>query len=210
MNPTVDAKNTIYIGYGPASLTVTANASGGTAPYAYSWDNGQMTQSISVTAAGTYTAAVTDSKGCSTTASIIINILDVHCGNNGDKVMICHNNNTICVASSAVQEHLDHGDYLGGCSTYTTVREANNASQWQVTNRVIIYPSPAHENITVKVSELQSGATVVVYNANGQIVLNDRMTNNAKTISVKSLASGVYYVQVRNCREVITRKVVKQ
>lgn len=38
-------------------------------------------------------------------------------GDNGneEKVTICHNGNTIEVAESAVQAHLDHGDTLGPC-----------------------------------------------------------------------------------------------
>jgi hypothetical protein len=40
------------------------------------------------------------------------------CGNNNTKVYICHsgnNPNTLCASQSAVQSHLDHGDYLGPC-----------------------------------------------------------------------------------------------
>src|SRR5690349_21129585 len=43
MDPAVDAKNTIYLGYGPTSLAVTANASGGTAPYTYTWSDSATT-----------------------------------------------------------------------------------------------------------------------------------------------------------------------
>lgn len=32
-----------------------------------------------------------------------------------DKVTLCHKGNTIEVAQSAVQAHLDHGDTLGAC-----------------------------------------------------------------------------------------------
>jgi hypothetical protein len=124
--------------------------------------------------------------------------------------MICHNNNVICVASSAVQEHLNHGDHLGACGAYTTARDVNNASQLQAENSVMIYPNPAHENINIRLSSLQQGAMFVVYDANGKIVLSHRMTNSTKTISVKSLASGVYYVQIRNGKNVTTQKVVKQ
>jgi hypothetical protein len=210
MNPAVDAKNTIYIGYGPTSLSVTAKGSGSTEPYTYQWSDGQTTQATSVSAAGTYTVTVTDGKGCSTSASITINVLDVRCGNNGDKVMICHNNNTICVASSAVQDHLNHGDHLGGCNTNIVTRSVNDASQQQAENSVMIYPNPAHENISIKLSTLQQGVMVVVFDANGKIVLSERMTNSAKTFSVKSLASGVYYVQVRNGKNITTQKIVKQ
>ncbi|MEO0582473.1 MAG: T9SS type A sorting domain-containing protein [Bacteroidota bacterium] len=39
-------------------------AAGGTAPYAYSWTNGDSTASVSGLAAGTYTANITDANGC--------------------------------------------------------------------------------------------------------------------------------------------------
>ena len=47
---------------------------------------GATSQSISVNAEGTYTVTITDAKGCQTTSSIVINVLDVRYGNNNDKV----------------------------------------------------------------------------------------------------------------------------
>ena len=44
--------------------TITANVSGGTAPYTYLWSNGATTQSIEVVAGQSYSVTVTDSKGC--------------------------------------------------------------------------------------------------------------------------------------------------
>jgi hypothetical protein len=56
-----------------SSGSVTANAAGGTGPYNYSWMPGSYTgQTISNLPAGTYTVSATDSKGCSTTNSVII------------------------------------------------------------------------------------------------------------------------------------------
>jgi uncharacterized protein (DUF2249 family) len=99
---------------------------------------------------------------------------------------------------------------LGGCNTNIVTRSVNDASQQQAENSVMIYPNPAHENISIKLSTLQQGVMVVVFDANGKIVLSERMTNSAKTFSVKSLASGVYYVQVRNGKNITTQKIVKQ
>ncbi len=48
--------------------SISANASGGTSPYSYSWSNGMNLQSISV-GPGSYTVTVTDSKGCVATQS---------------------------------------------------------------------------------------------------------------------------------------------
>jgi large repetitive protein len=45
---------------GPGSVTLTATPTGGAPPYTYSWSTGATTQSISVSAAGTYTVNVSD------------------------------------------------------------------------------------------------------------------------------------------------------
>ncbi|MDX2003591.1 MAG: DUF2341 domain-containing protein [Chitinophagales bacterium] len=53
---------------GAANLTVT----GGTSPYTYNWGGGITTQNRTGLAAGTYTVTVTDSRSCTTTASVTI------------------------------------------------------------------------------------------------------------------------------------------
>ena len=50
---------------------LTAHVSGGTAPYAYTWNDGSPWQAISINDAGTYTVTVTDAMGCTATASIV-------------------------------------------------------------------------------------------------------------------------------------------
>ncbi|SFT77470.1 Por secretion system C-terminal sorting domain-containing protein, partial [Lishizhenia tianjinensis] len=50
----------------------TVNASGGTAPYTYLWDNSETTTSISGLTAGTYNVVVTDANGCTVNASVMI------------------------------------------------------------------------------------------------------------------------------------------
>ena len=45
--------------------TLTANAAGGTSPYAYVWSGGDTTQTIQISNPGTYFVTVTDANGCS-------------------------------------------------------------------------------------------------------------------------------------------------
>jgi fibronectin type 3 domain-containing protein len=209
MNPAVDARNTIYIGYGPASLTVTANATGGTAPYTWSWSNGATTQSFPVSAAGTYSVTVTDSKGCTTTASIVMSTLDVRCGNNNNKVMICHNNKAICISSADVQDHLNHGDHLGECAASVTRINTGNGSMEAISRKVIVYPNPVTEEWNIHVSGVEAGSVVKMYNQNGALVKTLLVKGTPEAISVRGLAAGLYYLQIKTHGVLITKKIVK-
>jgi len=206
MNPAVDRKNTIYIGYGPSSLTIKVLPAGGTAPYSYKWTTGETMQSIVVSTAGTYSATVTDAKGCQSFASIVIETQNVECGNLGDKVMICHNGNTICVASSAVQGHLNHGDNLGPCNTITST----NTVEEEIGSKVVIYPNPVTDKLNIGLTSLNKGASLQLYNSSGAIVISKKLTKSTTTISMKSLAAGVYFVQVWDGQHTVKKKIVKE
>ena len=57
-------------GLNNGSATITA--SGGVAPYAYTWSNSSINDSVSNLAPSNYTVTVTDANGCSTSQSVII------------------------------------------------------------------------------------------------------------------------------------------
>ncbi|WP_159455924.1 RICIN domain-containing protein [Chitinophaga eiseniae] len=210
VSPAADAKNTIYTGYGPASLAVTANTSGGAAPYSYQWSSGQTTPSISVNTAAAYTVVATDSKGCSSTDSVTIKTLDVRCGINSNKVMVCHNNQTICISSDAVKVHLGHGDHLGGCAASAGLFGKENESPETGKAHVIVYPNPVTDVLNIQVSGIESGTVAGIYNQQGLPVKKLVITGRSQTISIRGLAAGTYYLQINKQGTSITRKIVKQ
>lgn len=53
--------------------SATVTATGGVAPYTYSWNNGPTTANISNLCAGTYNVTVMDNNGCSYTATVVVN-----------------------------------------------------------------------------------------------------------------------------------------
>ena len=70
----VSATSTDESGPTTGDGTATANPSGGTPPYSYSWSpGGQTSQTITGLSAGTYTVTVTDANGCTATASTTVN-----------------------------------------------------------------------------------------------------------------------------------------
>ena len=64
--------NTTNANYGNANGSACAIVSGGTAPYTYSWSNGQTTNCINNLSAGNYSVDITDATGCQINKTIII------------------------------------------------------------------------------------------------------------------------------------------
>ncbi|MBK7683501.1 MAG: SprB repeat-containing protein [Bacteroidetes bacterium] len=59
---------------GFANGSISISVTGGSAPYAYTWSNGNVTQNLNNLSAGTYTVTVTDSNGATATTSATINV----------------------------------------------------------------------------------------------------------------------------------------
>jgi uncharacterized delta-60 repeat protein len=163
---------TLYLGYGPQSVTL--SASGGTS---YNWSPAaglsnptSATPVFTATAPGTYTYSLTatGASGCQATTSVTLTVVDARCGNGkkNDKVLVCHNGQELCIAASAVAAHLQHhpGDQLGHCSSPSSLSAA-------MTTELTAYPNPSTERAVVSFQATSSGqAELVVYNEVGQPV----------------------------------------
>lgn len=118
-----DAK-TIFLGYGPQSVRLTAS---GDPTFKYTWSPATGLSSTTVAnpvfkprTAGTYTFTVTavNADECTRTASVTITVVDVRCGSRNERVMVCHEGmNSLCLYPNAIADHLSHGDVLGSCDT---------------------------------------------------------------------------------------------
>ncbi len=72
-----------------ANGTATVNASGGTSPYTYLWNNGQTTQTATGLAQNNYTVTVTDANGCTQAAIVAV-------GNNGGISLTASSTSATC------------------------------------------------------------------------------------------------------------------
>lgn len=70
LNVTLNGVNPSCFGF--ANGSITAQPTGGDAPYTYAWNTGAVTQQIINRGAGTYTVVVTDANGCTTQRSITL------------------------------------------------------------------------------------------------------------------------------------------
>ncbi|MFZ1515029.1 MAG: HYR domain-containing protein [Saprospiraceae bacterium] len=119
--------NNVYLGYGPQTVLMTCNPTGGSG-FTYNWSpttylincTNCQSPTFAPTVPGnfTYTVTVTNSNGCTTTCSVTFCVKDVKVpGSNGGSIYVCHSGVTTPVTIASVPSHvLGHaGDVIGKC-----------------------------------------------------------------------------------------------
>jgi len=219
--------NTIALGYGAQTLTLTAsNATSDAANTSYTWTSapGLSSTTGAVTefapqAAGTYTFTVeaTNEYGCTSTATVTVEVIDVRCGENNDKVLVCHKTgsatnpgNSICIAPEAVAAHLSKGSTLGGCAPAAVAGKG-------LAPALNAYPNPFTSGTTVQFTLTQDEQHVVleVYDLNGNLV--ERLFEGSAaaerahsfTLNGSSLRKNVYILRLVTSSQVQTFRLMK-
>jgi uncharacterized delta-60 repeat protein len=202
---------TIIKGYGGGSAYLTAIPSSGMPPFSYVWSNGDTTQSITVSPGQTteYTVNISDSKECIATDTVTVFVVDILCRPGSHKVLICHKGNTLCIDTNDVQEHLQHGDYLGPCNE-NSISEETPQTDKLFTN----YPNPFNPVTYIKFS--LSSSTLVkltIYDCVGRevsLLVNSRMETGTYNIEWdgSNLPSGVYFYKLETSNFSETKKMV--
>jgi len=215
------ACRTVYPGYSPsACTTLTASVSGGTAPYTYLWSTGGTGQSVNVCPSEStdYTVTATDANGCiEVSGSIHVEAVDVHCGNGGNKVLVCHippgnpgNASTICIAASAVPAHLAHGCFLGDCAE--TADPCADESPFIIQHQtfdpiednfeVHIWPNPGSDEINIEIPSATEGVvTIELRSPEGLRLSLVTLKEGARMTSLPDVhlrPDGLYYVLIRD------------
>jgi len=207
--------NTIYIGYGPQFLTLTATTTG---VVTYQWYQdgvlipGATASTLQVTSAAVYSVVASDASGCSSspsspTAIAAINTVDVRCGHNMDKVVLCHvppgnsgNPQTLCISPNAVPAHLSNhpGDCLGPCVLRLSAKKAVITE-----SDFSVYPNPFTKTVNVDFEVFETSTVFVgLYDMEGRLVqtLFNGTAEDSKPYQVicngTDLTSGVYFVKL--------------
>ncbi len=188
------------------------NVSGGNQPYAYVWNNGHNTASISNLSGGTYNVTVTDFYGCSHTSNVTVNSITPPSLTTTSSPSTCGNNNGSTTAT-----------ITGGTTPYTylwnnghTTNIINNlsAGNYAVTvtdassctvNGNVIVSSPGNLNASLNPTNPSCGGsngalTATVTGGTQPFIFN--WSNGMQTQTITGLQVGSYSLTItdaNNC-----------
>jgi uncharacterized repeat protein (TIGR01451 family) len=147
---------------------------------------------------------IVDRGGCN--ASITKNLIveDMSCGNN--KILVCHNGNTICISKNALPAHLEQGYCIGRCDN--NKKSAIILSDEKL-NGISLYYSNNNSMVVINTPELQEKVFFDIYDYSGKLILthNFNYLNKGQTnINIQNIAKGAYIGVLRTD---INRNIVK-
>ncbi|MFI5150940.1 MAG: hypothetical protein ACHQRM_14480, partial [Bacteroidia bacterium] len=202
---------------GASNGTATANVSGGTGPFTYSWNSApvQTTSTATALPAGTYSVTVTDSKGCTQSAGITVN------SNAGGTAGIASSINPNCngsaTGSATASMTGGTGPFTyswtpsGGtgitasnlpANTYTcTITDANNCT----TSSTVVISQPAVLSVGTSQTAANCGgangsATASVGGGTGAYTYSWNTTPAQTTVTASGISAGTYSVTVTDAK----------
>jgi len=124
----------------------------------------------------------------------------VTCGNNDDKIIVCHFGTELCLTLSAAVSHLQHGDLLGHCPPVTSkqVIPGETPTKYNLGN----YPNPASYRTTIQYSlPAESKVSIKVYDVTGKEIssllnANKNAGNYSIDFNASQLSNGIYYCKM--------------
>ena len=227
----------VLYGYVPESceaLAVTVN--GGVAPYSYLWSDGSTSSTTVVCPEETtiYTIVVTDNSGNTAEDNVTVQVIDVHCGNNNNKILLCHippenpeNAHVVCITPSAIPDHLTHGCYVGVCDAPDPCEDANQSMlivdshldetidthpvesvsiNWDPEIFFVLKPIPAEEYIELETNITEGVISII--DVSGKVVLRQIVSDNKTTINTGVLMDGIYFLRIQNGVDCFFRSIV--
>lgn len=193
-----------------------------------SWNTGDTTQTINVTASGVYAVLVTSQDGCTSGDSITVtintvntavtqtwNALTANAAGATYQWIDCANGNAPVVGETGQSFVATvNGDYAvivteNNCTDTSNCLTVNdvNVSEIQTNVAFNIFPNPGNGIFQVNVTET---GDVVVYNAIGAIVTAEKVREGTNSIDLRESDAGVYFIRYTNATGTSTQRFVIQ
>lgn len=134
---------------------------------------------------------------------------------NNVKLKVCHNGNTLCISSNAVNSHLSHGDYLGECScngAQNIMAPGNSGHAFETTAHIDVYPNPASDKVNIEFTGLEGNVSVTILDHLGRTVYATQLEQGTNSLQLdlgkNTYRNGIYLVSVVANGESLTKRLV--
>ncbi len=124
------------------------------------------------------------------------------CGNNDNKVYICHDGNTICVHPNSLPDHLAHGDYIGPCDNASCEEQLRLVpADPTADDNLMVYPNPVTGVLQIRWTGTphQPATHLEIFGIHENKVLQRVLTSADTTkrsmeLDVSTWPEGVYFI----------------
>jgi hypothetical protein len=186
------------------------------------------------TTIGTYTVMDTISNSCGEDSTMAITItinpaIDTTTSTSGSVItsnqtgatyqwIDCVNDNEIILGeTNASYNATSNGDYavivtIGSCLDTSACVNLNTVSvnENYFSKESSIYPNPTSGLFTLHLTSVESNARVEVYTVAGRQIKSNSISMQKMEIDLSDYGKGIYFVQIQNGINTITKKVIKQ
>ena len=232
MTAPVDVPTTANVCAGDSLMVDAGNYS------TYSWSTGDSTQTIYVSAVGTYTIDVVDSLGCMYADSIEITTSMPMPAITGAVDTLCANQTmtldagsgfssyTWTSGGSAQSELIDGSTLALGSNTITvSVTDANGCSNTDAITFIVdgcagidelddvtmtLYPNPSEGIFNYSIAGVSGTISMNVTDVFGKVVMNANSVNTNGAIDLSNVESGIYFLNIQHNDTVTSVRLIKK
>ncbi len=225
--PTLAQDTTVGVCSANLPYSISANASG--ASLSYAWSNGQTSEFLTGSTAGTFELVVEDANGCQNSGTFQVSILSSPVVNAGQDQVVCEDQFPITIAASGSAQSISWstgssaailsvsqpGTYVltgvnnNGCFVTDSVEIIADpcAGLDEDVKKIEVYPNPS--NAVVYLSFDGEIEELTLLNTEGKILQQHHNLASPFALDLSTYPSGVYLLQSRNDAKGIFQRIVK-
>lgn len=136
---------------------------------------------------------------------------------NNDKVLVCHNGQTICVSWNGwINGHKKHGDELGPCSSNRPITSARGSEKvdTEISEKrlsITAFPNPTRNNFILNVKGVSiEPITIRIFDQLGREMVSIKSSADKAYAFGENFPTGHYIIRVTQDDKTETLKLVKQ
>ena len=106
---------------------------------------------------------------------------------------------------------VNRNDYVieSGFSVRCIMDSATQINNLYYNNKILIFPNPANDKVTVVFSEIHD-VQLQVFNIFGKCIMETVLSKNKNDIDISSLSKGLYIIKITSANWTIQQKIIKE